>query len=120
VLAVLMVLTPLGLLTAGTAWGEWSAEDFADAQIRAEIAAASGGHAPPAAPPEGLARLAAFWTAPIPDYAPPFLKSETFGYVVSAIVGTGLIIITFYFIGWATRRFGRNNNFDEAKNISAN
>lgn len=105
-LALLMVLTPLGLLAAGTAWGEWGAEDFADPARRAEIAAASGNQAPPEAPPQGLARLASVWTAPIPDYAPPFMKSAAFGYVMSALVGTGLIILVFFAIGWLTRAVG--------------
>ena len=30
VLAVLLILTPLGILAAGSAWGEWRAQDFAD------------------------------------------------------------------------------------------
>jgi cobalt/nickel transport system permease protein len=102
-LVLLMVLTPLGLLAAGTAWGEWGAEDFADPARRAKIAAASGNQAPPAAPPQGLTRLASVWTAPMPDYAPPFLKSAAFGYVMSALVGTGLIILVFFPIGCLTR-----------------
>ncbi|HXH69826.1 MAG TPA: cobalt transporter CbiM, partial [Pyrinomonadaceae bacterium] len=53
-LAALMILTPLGLLAAGTAWGEWSVEDFADPAAREQIAAASHNQAPPTAPPEGL------------------------------------------------------------------
>ncbi len=102
-LALLMMLTPLGLLAAGTAWGEWGAEDFADPARRAEIAAASGHQAPPTAPPQGLARLASIWTAPMPDYAPPFLQSAAFGYVMSALVGCGLIILMSMLIGWLSR-----------------
>jgi len=80
-LALLMVLTPLGLLAASTARGEWGAEDFADPARCAEIAAASGNQAPPDSPPQGLARLASIWTAPMPDYAPPFLKSAASKFV---------------------------------------
>ena len=46
-LALLMLLTPLGILAAGTAWGEWGAKDFSDPQMRQQIAAASGQVAPP-------------------------------------------------------------------------
>lgn len=102
-LALLMILSPLGLLAAGTAWGEWAPQDFADPTTRAAIAAASGNQGPPTQPPQGLARLASVWTAPIPDYAPPFMKSAAFGYVMSALVGVGLIILTFLFIGWILR-----------------
>jgi cobalt/nickel transport system permease protein len=102
-LAVLMILTPLGLLAAGTAWGEWGASDFADPALRQEIQAASGNQAPPAGPPRGLERLSSVWTAPIPGYAPPFLRSAEFGYIMSALVGAGLIILAFLLISWIAR-----------------
>ncbi len=104
-LAALMILTPLGLLAAGTAWGEWGAADFADSATRQQIAAASNDQAPPLAPPEGLARLAKIWTAPMADYAPSFMNNPAFGYFLSAIFGTGLIILVFLLIGWLTRIF---------------
>ena len=103
-LAALMILTPLGLLAVGSAWGEWSPEDFANAETRKEIAAASHGVAPPAAPPTGLERLAAVWTAPIPDYAPPFFKSPAFGYVMSAMLGSGLIVLCYLLLSWTLAR----------------
>src|SRR5439155_4701814 len=74
-LAVLMIATPLGLLAAGTAWGEWGAQDFANPVLRQQIALASGNQAPPTQAPRGLAQVSSIWTAPIPGYAPPFLKS---------------------------------------------
>jgi len=92
-LGVLMILTPLGLLAAGTAWGEWQAADFHDPAARQAMADASLGHAPPTAPPSGLARLSSAWTAPLPDYAPPFLRSAAFGYVLSAMFGAGMVIL---------------------------
>lgn len=94
-LAGLMILSPLGLLAAGTAWGEWSAEDFADAQARQAIAHASGNLAPPADVPQGLKALAGIWNAPIPDYAPGFMQSTHVGYMLSAVMGCGLILLTF-------------------------
>ena len=94
-LGVLMVLAPLGILAAGTAWGEWAAEDFGEPAGRQEIARASLGAAPPAAPPSGLERLSAVWTAPWPDYAPPFVRSASFGYILSAVLGVGLVILVF-------------------------
>jgi len=94
-LAGLMIMTPLGLLAAGVAWGEWSAADFGDPALRQQIAQASGDVAPPAAAPEGLARLAGLWRAPLHDYAPAFMHSEAFGYLMSALVGAGLILLLF-------------------------
>lgn len=92
-LALLMVLTPLGMLAAGTAWGEWSAEDFADPVARSGIAEASLGASAPDAVPAGLQRLSAIWTAPVPDYAPAFIRSEPFGYALSAVFGSGIVIL---------------------------
>ncbi|MGA2741905.1 MAG: cobalt transporter CbiM [Bryobacteraceae bacterium] len=91
-LAALLILTPLGILAVGSAWGEWSARDFSDPQVRREIAAASRNQMPPPAPPRGLERLSAVWTAPLSRYAPAFIRSASFGYFVSAMVGVGLII----------------------------
>jgi cobalt/nickel transport system permease protein len=103
-LAVLMILTPLGILAAGSAWGEWSPEDFSNAASRQQMAMASGSQLPPVQAPVGLQRLASFWTAPMPRYAPPFLKSPTFGYMLSAVAGTGLIILVFLLAGWISGR----------------
>ena len=118
-LAILMVLSPLGLLAAGTAWGEWGPQDFSTSEGRQAIANASGGQLPPGGSgqgpgstggsgqepgsggtPAGLDRLSSFWTAPIPDYAPPFMQSETFGYILSAVFGAGLITLAFFAISW--------------------
>jgi cobalt/nickel transport system permease protein len=76
-LAALMLITPLGILAVGTAWGEWSPSDF-----------------PAPALPQGLARLASIWTAPFPDYAPPFLRSASLGYILSALFGAGVILLS--------------------------
>jgi len=80
-LAVLLILTPLGILATGSAWGEGV----------------------PAQAPRGLRALSSFWTAPMPRYAPPFLKSPAFGYLLSAMTGTGLILLVVLLTGWLTR-----------------
>lgn len=92
-LALLLVLTPLGILAAGTAWGEWMASDYSNPSVRAQIAAASLAQAPPARAPEGLARLSSIWTAPFARYAPPLVRNASFGYMLSAMFGVGLIVL---------------------------
>ena len=92
-LAGLLILSPLGLLAAGTAWGEWGADDFSNPQMRQEIMQASAQVAPPTQAPQGLEKIASFWTAPIPDYAPSFMHNESYGYILSGLVGTGLILL---------------------------
>jgi cobalt/nickel transport system permease protein len=67
-LAILAVLTPLGILAVGSAWGEWSVEELAPA-------------------PAGMQSLAHVWSAPLAKYAPPFLKNTAVGYGVSALFG---------------------------------
>ena len=99
-LAMVMLLTPLGILAGGAAWGEWAPKDFADPVRRAEISAASGRVAPPVAAPAGVERLARVWTAPLPDYAPHFVKSAGFGYLLSAMFGVGLILV----VAWLAQR----------------
>jgi cobalt/nickel transport system permease protein len=80
----LLILTPLGTLAVGTAWGEGSVNSLANA-------------------PAGLARLSSIWTAPFPSYAPAFVKSPAFGYMLSAMFGVGVILL----LSLVARAFGR-------------
>lgn len=89
-LGILIVFTPFGLLAAGTAWGEWGTEDLAVML--------------PAGVPAGLDRIASFWNAPVPDYAPWFIQSATVGYLLSAITGC---LLTVTGIALALRVFRR-------------
>lgn len=102
--ALLLVLTPLGILAAGAAWGEWSARDFSNPAMRAEIASVSGRVAPPTQPPQGLARLSAIWTAPFPNYSPAFVRSRGFGYLLSAMFGVGALGLVSLLVGWLAAR----------------
>ena len=92
-LAALMLLTPVGILAVGSAWGEWSPRDLADQAARRQIAAVSANRALPPGIPQGLDRLSSIWTAPFPAYAPRFLRSQSFGYFLSAAFGSGLILL---------------------------
>jgi cobalt/nickel transport system permease protein len=102
-LALGLLLTPLGIVASGAAWGEWAAKDFSDVATRARIAAASESALPPSAAPTGLARMAKLWTAPLPDYAPHFVKSAGFGYLLSAMFGVGLILAA----AWIVQRLAQ-------------
>jgi len=103
-LGVLLLLTPLGILAAGSAWGEWAASDFSDPAARRAIAAASLNQPPPARPPQGIERLASLWTAPLAGYAPPWISSSAFGYLLSAIFGAGLVILVSLAVAWVAHR----------------
>jgi cobalt/nickel transport system permease protein len=89
--ALLMFLTPLGILAGGTAWGEWSATQV-NAAAHAEISSGGQNRVQTIATPAGLQRLSSLWTAPIPNYAPQFVKSPSFGYLLSAMFGVGLLM----------------------------
>ena len=107
-LALLLVLTPLGILAGGSAWGEWSARDFSNPQGRAQIASASRNTPPPLDPPRGLGRLSSLWMAPFPQYA-PFVRRPAIGYALSAMFGSGAIILVMLMAGaLVPRRRDRN------------
>jgi cobalt/nickel transport system permease protein len=91
--ALFLILTPLGILATGKAWGEWVPGDFAHPASRAQIAAASQNVAPPVATPTGMTRLATLWTSPFPAYAPAFVKSAALGYLLSAMFGVGVCLL---------------------------
>jgi len=104
VVGVLMLCTPLGILAAGTAWGEWSSVDLANPRTRSQIEAASGNHAVPSPVPQGLQRLSTVWTAPFPGYAPRFIKTPAVGYTLSAMFGVGLLLLGSLLFGRSIRK----------------
>jgi cobalt/nickel transport system permease protein len=107
--ALLMLFTPLGILAAGTAWGEWSSADLSNPQTRQQIAAASRNHAPPSSVPAGIAKLSNLWTAPFPGYAPRFIKSPIFGYLLSAMFGVGILILASLLAGVVAEKWPRRS-----------
>ncbi len=93
-IAVLIVLSPLGLILpehfkAGSAWGEWGANEMQ--KLVGYV-------------PKGLEKLSAIWNAPMPDYAfkgwgEKGLSHLSLAYIVSAIVGIGLVVLVVMGIG---------------------
>jgi cobalt/nickel transport system permease protein len=77
ILAVMIVLVPLGLLAPGTAWGEWGTQRLSSLGL--------------AFVPEGLAKLSGLWSAPMSGYDLPALKNANLAYILSGIVGTIVI-----------------------------
>ncbi|MFN7995819.1 MAG: cobalt transporter CbiM [Bryobacteraceae bacterium] len=103
-IAALIALTPIGILAVGSAWGEWTAQDFAAPEIRQQIAAASRNQTPPARAPRGIEQLSSIWTAPLSRYAPSFIRNASFGYFVSAAIGVALIIALAVGLNWLLSR----------------
>ncbi|MHB8928006.1 MAG: cobalt transporter CbiM [Bacillota bacterium] len=78
-LAVLILITPLGLLARGKAWGEW---DLAELQARLGYV------------PEGLARFTARWPSLFPGYSLPSVgggHGAVVGYLFSGLFGLAAI-----------------------------
>jgi cobalt/nickel transport system permease protein len=89
-LALLLILTPIGLAASGSAWGEWGAEQFANAEARREIERVSQGAPLPDAVPGGMIRWSVIWDAPASGYA--LLSDGESGYFLSAVFGAGMIL----------------------------
>jgi cobalt/nickel transport system permease protein len=77
-LAVMIVISPIGLLAPGTAWGEWGAEELTGLGLSFI--------------PKGLEQLSGFWSAPMPDYDIAAVGNANFAYILSAIVGVLITI----------------------------
>jgi len=93
-IVLLIAFSPLGLILpehfkAGSAWGEWGADGMQ--KLVGYI-------------PKGLAKLSSLWNAPMPDYAfngwgEKGLPQLSFAYIISALLGIIIIVITVWFIG---------------------
>ncbi|MBP2655779.1 MAG: cbiM [Firmicutes bacterium] len=96
VLLVLVILSPLGLLADGTAWGEWDADGLKETL----------GYVP-----QGMEQLGDFWQSLFPDYSMNFLGQSTIsqyaGYILSAIIGSAIIYAAMILI---TRLLVRQKN----------
>jgi cobalt/nickel transport system permease protein len=77
-LALLAILTPLGLLAEGTAWGEWAPESLV--QMTGFI-------------PEGMKQAGIALPSIMPDYSVKGL-SEGMGYLLSAVIGAIVIFLS--------------------------
>jgi len=44
------------------------------------------------------------WTAPFSRYAPPYVRSAGFGYLLSGMFGAGLVLLSGFGIGRVLRR----------------
>lgn len=91
-LGILMVLTPLGLLAEGTAWGEWGTD---------EIAATGAGYTP-----SGMTNGISF-EALLPDYSLGNAPAAV-GYVLSALLGTAILLIVFRLLAMKKKKRGKS------------
>jgi cobalt/nickel transport system permease protein len=92
IVGLMMLLTPLGILAVGMAWGEWR-----PSEMPAPVSSTQR-------VPAGLEKLANVWTAPFPGYAPSFIRTRSFGYFLSAVFGVGILLIAMLLVRWVAHR----------------
>ncbi|HBF39604.1 MAG TPA: cobalamin biosynthesis protein [Firmicutes bacterium] len=84
-LIVVILLTPLGLLAPGGAWGEWGLDE-----IKQKIGFV----------PQGMSHFNPGIKNLLPDYSLPSFNKNFFqsalGYILSAVVGVTLIFLLFW------------------------
>lgn len=78
-LVIMVVLSPIGLLAEGTAWGEWGSDEIKE--ILGFV-------------PHGMQQAGGWWKAALPDYSIAALGGDVvagmLGYILSAVLGAGL------------------------------
>lgn len=89
-LVALILLTPIGLLAPGTAWGEWSREELEGMGLSYI--------------PSGFDQWANLWSAPLSGYQLPFASHSAVGYLLSAILGVALIMVLLVGLWWLLHR----------------
>lgn len=92
-LIALALLTPLGLLAPGTAWGEWGREGLAQLGL---------GYIP-----AGFDRFSTVWSAPLAGYDLPALNNPTVTYIISAVAGVALVVAVLLALSWLLERSGK-------------
>lgn len=90
IVGVMVILSPIGILLVwnySDAWGEW------DVQTVEHMV----GHRLP-----GMEKLSTIWNhAVLPDYNVPGWEDKlhaSIGYIISAIVGTALVVLLYYLL----------------------
>lgn len=82
-LGVLILLSPMGLIASGPAFGEWGLD-----QLPEKVGFI----------PAGMAKLATLWNqSPLPDYGVPGMNGSfaqsAGGYILSALAGVLLVVL---------------------------
>lgn len=77
IILLMIAFSPLGLITSGTAWGEWGNQELE--KMLGYI-------------PSGMANGFSFESM-MPDYTIPMIQNENLAYIISALLGVSIIII---------------------------
>jgi cobalt/nickel transport system permease protein len=107
-IAVMIVLTPLGLLAPGGAFGEDAPEDLNLSDLGLQ------------AIPAGLARWNGWWQSTLfPDYDFKDGTTPWLGYIVSALVGIAVVGGCVYLLVWVINRIARKPEADDEADLTS-
>ncbi len=99
---VIIVLTPLGLIATGTAFGEFDTEEIKT--VLGYI-------------PKGMAQIADKWNALLPDYSLPALgdgqAASVGGYLFSAVVGIAVVALLVFLLSKLLTKGGKQSSSHE-------
>ena len=96
VVALMVALTPLGLLAPGGAFGEDAPEDLNLSSLGLSSI------------PTGLNKWNGFWhSALFPDYSVSGSSNQVFGYLVSAVVGIAVVGLSVFVLVWVINKVAR-------------
>jgi len=84
-LIALIIVSPVGLLAPGTAWGEWGTKELSNLGLGFI--------------PQGMAKLSTLWGAPMAGYDLPVLGNANLGYLLSAVVGIIVVCVVVWLFG---------------------
>jgi cobalt/nickel transport system permease protein len=100
--AAIVLLVPLGLLSSGSAWGEWASGELGQRKDVGYV-------------PSGLHKYEGIWHAPFSGYTMPWVPNnpsfsqEAFAYILAAVVGLALIFTVVFALKVLSKRTAAGN-----------
>lgn len=83
-IGALVLLTPIGALAPGGAWGEWGGDELKKML----------GYAP-----SGMEKLGGVWHASLPEYSVPGVGNSLAGYALAGAIGVGVVALAAWLLG---------------------
>jgi len=98
-IVIMAVLSPLGLIAEGTAWGEWGTEELQE--MLGFV-------------PQGVHSAGIWWKAVMPDYTIEALGQDfpasALAYIIAAVVGSAVSYALIMMLGKRLVKTGRHIN----------
>lgn len=97
IVATIILLVPLGLISSGSAWGDWASGELGQRKDVGYV-------------PSGLHKYEGIWHAPFSGYSMPWVPNnpsfsqEAFAYILAAVVGLALIFTVVFALKVLSKR----------------